>query len=146
MKSFLFSVLAVFAIALAPSLAWAGGGTKNNSTLRVTNNSSDTAVVAVNNTTLSNSFSSFTGTQLDAGEVASLRSQVEAQGGRVLSGGQSTSFSTRQGSSTVTVLLIDANGNVINTAGTGSISTGRGTTNASITGTAGGTATVTRTN
>lgn len=134
MKSVFFAFAALAALAVAPSLAVAGGGSKNNSTLTVRNQSSDTAVVAVNNTNLSNQFGNFAGTTLDASEIQSLRSQVISQGGRVLDPGASANFSVRSGNQNVSVLLIDSSGNVVQTAGSTSVNVNGGSRTVTITG------------
>jgi len=87
--------LALLALVLVPSLAHAGGGTKNTGKIRVTNTSTGTVGVIVNPPSTLN-------------PATATQAQFTAAGGRFVSGGANTTFTNlKAGANTVAAFYID---------------------------------------
>jgi len=81
-------VVAVLALSLAPSVALAGGGSKQNGTVKVTNNGSDTLAVIVDpSTSIQNSLS---GGTLSASSFLAAGGRFVGPGGVAVIGGLRT--------------------------------------------------------
>jgi len=112
----------VLALALAPSIALAGGGSKPNSTVRVKNSGSNTLAVIVDpSSSVSNSLSSGT---------LSTQSFVRAGGQFVGPGGTATIGGLKAGSHSVTAAFVSgtANGSSVGTADSASVNLTKGKT------------------
>jgi hypothetical protein len=91
-------IAAVVLLTLLPTSVFAGGGNKNATRLRVTNNSNGRVAVMVDNTGTS-----------DAQLIALSQAQFTNQGGFILNGGESRTINVRAGQHTVRAAYIDAN-------------------------------------
>src|SRR6476620_7423086 len=92
MKSLILSLIAGLALVLAASTAEAGGGTKPNSTIKVTNNTGTHLAVIVDP---SNALIS----SINGGTVT--EASFKAAGGKIVESGASASFSVKAGTHTV---------------------------------------------
>jgi hypothetical protein len=91
-------LVAVLALALAPTLAEAGGGSKPNSNVRVQNQSSDTLGVAVDpSTNLQNTFNSTAG--------VTSTGQFTRLGGKIVGPNASITIPVRAGTHTISATL-----------------------------------------
>jgi|SwirhirootsSR3_FD_contig_61_7266430_length_599_multi_2_in_0_out_0_1 hypothetical protein len=117
MKSLILSLIAGLALVFAVSTAEAGGGTKPNSTIKVTNNTGTTLAVIVDP---SNALIS----SINGGTVT--EASFKAAGGKIVENGNSASFSVKAGPHTVGGALVSETG--IGTVVSTSVTTTKGKT------------------